>query len=251
MQPPNSGTGHQTEGDNEDPNHPSRGPAGSSGDHEQPLSIDRMFLLALVVGVFGGLGAIVFRSIIALFQNIFFYGNFALSYDPDAHIEPSPFGAFIILVPVVGAILVTWITRTLAPEARGHGVPEVLGAIYHRRGHISPVVVLAKSLASAISVGTGGSVGREGPIIQIGSAFGSTLGQLTRIPTRQRITLIGAGAAAGRVRARLHHRVSGRSRGSVGPECRGGCKHRHGRVHRRSQSPLGGYRPREPRAGAD
>lgn len=197
MQPPNSGTGQQAQGDNEDPNHPFQGPAGSSGDHGQPLSIDRMFLLALVVGVFGGLGAIVFRSIIALFHNIFFYGNFALTYDPDAHIEPSPFGAFIILVPVVGAVLVTWITRTLAPEARGHGVPEVLGAIYHRQGHISPVVVLAKSLASAISVGTGGSVGREGPIIQIGSAFGSTLGQITRMPTRQRITLIGAGAAAG------------------------------------------------------
>ncbi|MDN3516941.1 chloride channel protein [Aquisalimonas lutea] len=194
-----SRNGSQSDGDDDDHEfgHVFRPPTGPLAQEDKPLPVYAMFLLALAVGVFGGFGAIAFRSIIALFHNIFFYGQFALTYDPDAHIEPSPLGALVILVPVAGAVAVTWITRTMAPEARGHGVPEVLGAIYHRRGHISPVVVLAKSLASAISVGTGGSVGREGPIIQIGSAFGSTLGQLTRMPTRQRITLIGAGAAAG------------------------------------------------------
>lgn len=156
-----------------------------------------MFFLAIAVGVFGGFGAIVFKSIIAFFHNLFFYGTLSLEYFPDQHIEPSPLGPLVIAVPVAGAVLVTWITRTLAPEARGHGVPEVLDAIYYRQGHISPVVVLAKSLASAISIGTGGSVGREGPIIQIGAAFASTLGQIAAMPARQRITLIGAGAAAG------------------------------------------------------
>jgi len=172
-------------------------PPGPPREEGHPLAPYKMFLLAIAVGVFGGFGAIVFKTIIAFFQNLFFFGELSLTYLPDEHIDPSPWGALIILVPIIGALLVTWITRTLAPEARGHGVPEVLDAIYYRQGHISPVVVLAKALASAISIGTGGSVGREGPIIQIGSAFASTLGQLAGMPTRQRIALIGAGAAAG------------------------------------------------------
>lgn len=169
----------------------------SVNDGDRPVEPHNMFLLAITVGIFGGFGAIVFKSIIAFFHNVFFYGTLSLQYFPDQHIEASPFGPFVIAVPVAGAVLVTWITRTLAPEARGHGVPEVLDAIYFRKGHISAVVVLAKSLSSAISIGTGGSVGREGPIIQIGSAFASALGQIVNMPARQRITLIAAGAGAG------------------------------------------------------
>ena len=84
-----------------------------------------------------------------------------------------------------------------APEAKGHGVPEVMDAIYYNNGIIRPVVAIIKSLASAISIGSGGSIGREGPIIQIGSSFGSTMGQFIRMPAWQRITLIAAGAGAG------------------------------------------------------
>jgi CIC family chloride channel protein len=156
-----------------------------------------MFLLALVVGVFAGSGSIVFRSVIALFQHLFFFGELGLELSPDIHLPPSTWGMGVILVPVVGAVIVTWITNTLAPEARGHGVPEVMNAIYYHGGRIRPITVVAKAFASAVSIGTGGSVGREGPIIQIGSAFGSTLGQLKPMPARQRIVLVGAGAAAG------------------------------------------------------
>ena len=113
------------------------------------------------------------------------------------HTAPSAWGAWVILVPAIGAILVTWIVRTFAPEAKGHGVPEVVDAIYYQRGIIRPLVAVFKSIASAISIGSGGSVGREGPIIQIGSAFGSTLGQIINMPLRQRVTLIAAGAGAG------------------------------------------------------
>lgn len=154
-------------------------------------------MLALIVGFFGGFGAIIFKSMIAFFQNLFFYGQFSLAYFPDIHLAPSTWGWGVIFVPVAGAVLVTWITNTLAPETRGHGVPEVMNAIYYHGGRIRPVTVLAKALASAVSIGTGGSVGREGPIIQIGSAFGSTLGQIWHMPARQRIVLVGAGAAAG------------------------------------------------------
>jgi CIC family chloride channel protein len=156
-----------------------------------------MFALALAVGVFGGLGSIVFRGAIAFFQQLFFYGQFGLELAPDIHLAPSPWGWGVIFVPVVGAVIVTWITKTLAPEARGSGVPEVMNAIHYQSGRIRPVTVVAKAFASAVSIGTGGSVGREGPIIQIGSAFGSTLGQICSMPARQRIVLVGSGAAAG------------------------------------------------------
>ena len=156
-----------------------------------------MVCLALLVGIFGGFGSVLFRAIIAISHNLFFNGQFSLDYEPLHHTVPSHWGALIILVPVVGALLVTWIINTLAPEARGHGVPEVMNAIYYREGRIRPVLVGAKAVASALSIGTGGSVGREGPIIQIGSAFASTLGQIINMPARQRVVLVSAGAAAG------------------------------------------------------
>ena len=95
------------------------------------------------------------------------------------------------------AIIVTFLVSNFAPEAKGHGVPEVMDAIYYKEGKIRPIVALVKSLASAVAIGSGSSVGREGPIIQIGSAIGSTLGQIITMPAGQRITLVAAGAGAG------------------------------------------------------
>lgn len=153
--------------------------------------------LAFLVGVVTGIGALAFRVLIAVLHNIFFAGTLDITYDAEALIPLGPWGPFVILVPVIGGIGVVWLTQTFAPEARGHGVPEVMDAIYHREGQIRPVVAIAKSLASALSIGSGAAVGREGPIIQIGSSFGSTMGQLTRLPTWQRITLLAAGGGAG------------------------------------------------------
>ncbi|MBK5925781.1 chloride channel protein [Rhodobaculum claviforme] len=135
--------------------------------------------------------------LIAVLHNLFFAGKLDVVYDAEALMPLGPWGPFVILVPVIGGLGVVWLTQTFAPEARGHGVPEVMDAIYHREGQIRPVVAIAKSLASALSIGSGAAVGREGPIIQIGSSFGSTMGQLTRLPTWQRITLIAAGGGAG------------------------------------------------------
>ncbi|WP_201155322.1 chloride channel protein, partial [Rhodobaculum claviforme] len=137
------------------------------------------------------------RMLIAVLHNLFFAGKLDVVYDAEALMPLGPWGPFVILVPVIGGLGVVWLTQTFAPEARGHGVPEVMDAIYHREGQIRPVVAIAKSLASALSIGSGAAVGREGPIIQIGSSFGSTMGQLTRLPTWQRITLIAAGGGAG------------------------------------------------------
>ncbi|MGB6176829.1 MAG: chloride channel protein [Methylocella sp.] len=156
-----------------------------------------MGLCALAVGVIAGFGAVVFRAMIGGFHNLLFLGLWSFDYDADVHAPSSPWGAGIILVPVLGAIGVAFLVKTFAPEAKGHGVPEVMDAIYHKDGRIRPVVAVIKSLASALSIGSGGSVGREGPIVQVGAAFGSTLGQLVAMPARQRALLIAAGGGGG------------------------------------------------------
>lgn len=155
------------------------------------------WLVSVLVGVVAGLGAVAFRGLIGAFHNLFFLGQFSFAYDANVHTPDSPWKAGIILAPVIGALGVAFLVKTFAPEARGHGVPEVMEAVYYQKGIIRPVVALIKSLASALSIGSGGSVGREGPIVQIGSSFGSTLGQFLRLPAWQRITLVAAGAGGG------------------------------------------------------
>jgi chloride channel protein, CIC family len=161
------------------------------------LSLLWISVLAFFVGLVGGFGAYVFRELIGFVHNVMFLGSLAFEYDANLFTPPSPWGALVILVPVVGAVAVTFLVSKFAPEAKGHGVPEVMDAIYYQGGIIRPVVAVVKSLASAIAIGTGAAVGREGPIIQIGSSFGSTLGQVLHLNPAQRIILIAAGAGAG------------------------------------------------------
>jgi len=179
----------QDVGQSTDPKRPTREPG--------PVPWWLMILCTLAVGVIAGLGAVVFRGMIGGFHNLLFLGRWSFVYDANVHTLASPWGAGIILVPVLGAIGVAFLVKTFAPEAKGHGVPEVMEAIYYKDGRIRPIVALVKSVASALSIGSGGSVGREGPIIQIGAAFGSTLGQLISMPARQRVILIAAGAGGG------------------------------------------------------
>lgn len=155
------------------------------------------FFLSILIGIMAGLGAVAFRGLIAFFHNLLFLGKFSFLYDANIHTPISPWGPFVILVPVLGAVGVTFLVNNFAPEAKGHGVPEVMDAIYYNKGVIRAVVAVIKSLASALSIGSGGSVGREGPIVQIGSSFGSMVGQILRMPVWQRITLIAAGTGGG------------------------------------------------------
>jgi chloride channel protein, CIC family len=166
-------------------------------DESRQLPLAQISLLALGLGVVTGIGAVLFRDLIGLIHNLLFTGHASLHYDANIFTAPAPWGMLVILVPVLGAIGVTFLVTNFAPEAKGHGVPEVMDAIYHKGGVIRPVVALVKSLASALAIGSGSSVGREGPIIQIGSALGSTLGQIVRMPAGQRIALVAAGAGAG------------------------------------------------------
>ena len=164
---------------------------------ERPLNLFTFSLVAIVVGVITGFGAIFFRGLIAVVHNLLFMGQLSVVYDANRYEPASPWGIWVILVPVVGSVGVTFLVRTFAPEARGHGVPEVMDAIFYNEGRIRPVVAAVKSLASALAIGSGSSVGREGPIIQIGASLGSSIGQFMRLEAWQRITLVAAGAGAG------------------------------------------------------
>ena len=176
--------------------------AGQSGvaadeDDIRRLGLVFLSLLAVVVGIVTGFGAVLFRDLIGLIHNVLFLGQLAVRYDANLFTPASPWGPLVILVPVVGGLVVTFLVTNFAPEARGHGVPEVMDAIYYKGGVIRPIVAVVKSLASAVAIGSGSAVGREGPIIQIGSALGSTLGQIVRMPPGERIILVAAGAGAG------------------------------------------------------
>jgi CIC family chloride channel protein len=171
--------------------------AGRVAEATHRIGLPYLSILAFAVGIVTGVGAVVFRDLIGFVHNLLFLGQLVVRYDANLFTPPSPWGPFVILVPVIGAVAVTFLVTRFAPEARGHGVPEVMDAIYYKGGIIRPIVALVKSLASAIAIGSGAAVGREGPIIQIGSALGSTLGQIVRMLPGQRITLVAAGAGAG------------------------------------------------------
>jgi len=151
-----------------------------------------MIIVAIIIGVIAGYAAVGIRFLIEEFSH--------LSYPGDGNvlenIMSNPWYV-IILVPTIGGLIVGPLIYFFAPEAKGHGVPEVMQAILLKGGRIRPRVALVKALASAITIGTGGSVGREGPIIQIGSSIGSTVGQFFKIPSKKLKTLVGCGAAAG------------------------------------------------------
>ncbi len=151
-----------------------------------------MVLVSVVIGLLGGLFAVGFRKLISLGNHVAWR-----QYDYTvAYIQTLPFW-WKIAVPALGGLIVGLLIHYFAREAKGHGVPEVMEAVALRGGRIRPRVVLVKMLASGICIASGGSVGREGPIVQIGSAIGSTVGQWLRVGQREVRTLVGCGAAAG------------------------------------------------------
>jgi CIC family chloride channel protein len=151
-----------------------------------------MILIALIIGVLAGFGAIGIRTLIHTISELSFMGEGTLL----ENIASTPW-YFKIIVPTIGGLLVGPLIYHFAPEAKGHGVPEVMQSIILKGGVIRPRVALVKALASSITIGSGGSVGREGPIIQIGASLGSTVGQFFRVSTHRMKTLVGCGAAAG------------------------------------------------------
>lgn len=149
-------------------------------------------MLATLVGLAGGFGAIAFRALIDLIQ--------ALAYGAKGNLLEIALSTpwyMKVWIPAAGGLVVGPLVYFFAREAKGHGVPEVMEAVALRKGVIRKRVVFVKTLASAVSIGVGGSVGREGPIVQIGSAIGSSIGQVLKISAERIRVLVGCGAAAG------------------------------------------------------
>jgi len=151
-----------------------------------------MVLVSVAIGLLGGFGAVGFRLLIRILNNVYWrQGEYTIDYLYSLPVW------WKILVPSLGGLIVGFIIHLFAAEAKGHGVPEVIEAVALRSGRIRPRVVAAKLFASGICIASGGSVGREGPIVQIGSALGSTIGQWLKIDEQRLRTLVGCGAAAG------------------------------------------------------
>ncbi len=151
-----------------------------------------MVLVAVFIGVLGGLGALGVRWLIKTFME--------LSFGDGTHIIDKAIAMpwyILIIIPAIGGAIIGPIIYFFAKEAKGHGVPEVMEAVVKRDGVIRPRVVLVKAIASSLCIGTGGSTGREGPIVQIGASIGSAVGQLFKLPANKLRTLVGCGAAAG------------------------------------------------------
>ena len=146
-------------------------------------------ITALLVGAGAGLGAVFFRWLIQAVQT--------LSYIDLGTRLPHIHHLYLLIIPAIGGAVYGPLIYCFAREAKGHGVPEVMEAVALHGGRIRPRVAVIKSLASAICIGTGGSAGREGPIAQIGSALGSTLGQLLRLSDDRIRNLVACGAAGG------------------------------------------------------
>jgi CIC family chloride channel protein len=155
-------------------------------------------VLAVGVGVGAGLGAVAFRwLVVSATWLLSGYADYAaVPGRPNPHV-PGLGRWFVVAAPVVAGLLYGPLVHFLAREARGHGVPEVMYAVAERGGRIRPQVAAVKALASAVCIGGGGSVGREGPIVQIGSALGSGIGQLVRLPESRLRLLVACGAAGG------------------------------------------------------
>ncbi len=149
-----------------------------------------LMALAIIVGLGTGLAAVVFIKAIGLVTHFSFEQGMPQIL---AFLGP----AWIVVIPILGALISGPLIAYWAIEAKGHGVPEVLTAIVMRGGRIRPRVAVVKSIASTFCIGSGGSAGREGPIVQVGSALGSTAAQILGLGTERTITLVACGAAAG------------------------------------------------------
>lgn len=168
-----------------------------------------LFLLALLVGAGAGLGAVGFRYLIYAFTWLATgHDEFGQQgYVGSSHLPWLGLGFFVV-IPVIGGLLYGPLISRFAPEARGHGVPEVMIAVAEDGGRIRPQVSVVKAVASALCIGVGGSVGREGPIVQIGSALASAMGQRVRVPEKRLRILVACGAG-GAIAATFNAPITG------------------------------------------
>jgi CIC family chloride channel protein len=169
-------------------------PAEELGDFTTTLRVLPISALAMVIGAVCAVVALLLLRLIGLFSNLFYFGRWST-----AMVSPAGnhLGYYSILVPVLGALIIGVMARYGSERIRGHGIPEAIEAILINGSRVEPKVALLKPLSSAISIGSGGPFGAEGPIIMTGGAFGSLIAQLFHLTSAERKTLLVAGAAGG------------------------------------------------------
>jgi chloride channel protein, CIC family len=177
-----------------DPPFRSASPVATLGDFTVNRRVLLLLLMALVVGSAGTFCAWLLLKLIALVTNLVWFGHWSTGSMSLAGLRP---GWPMIVTPAIGGLVVGLMARYGSDKIRGHGIPEAIEAILIGRSRMSPKVALLKPLSSAISIGTGGPFGAEGPIIMTGGAFGSLFAQFFRLSAMERKTLLVAGAAAG------------------------------------------------------
>ncbi|WP_340265960.1 chloride channel protein [Sphingobium mellinum] len=166
------------------------------GDHSADRRMVLLAAMALVVGAGGALGAWMLLKLIALATNLFWQGRLSAA---DSDIAAHAFGPAVILIPLVGSLMVGLMARFGSDKIRGHGIPEAIETILFGESRLSLKVAILKPLSSAVSIGSGGPFGAEGPIIMTGGAIGSLFAQCFHLTAAERKTLLVAGAAAGMV----------------------------------------------------
>ena len=164
------------------------------GDFTTTTRIIPISVLALAIGVLASFVALALLRLIGLFTNLFYYGRWSTALVSPAG---NHLGIFAVLVPVAGALMIGLMARYGSERIRGHGIPEAIEAILINGSRVEPKVALLKPISSAISIGSGGPFGAEGPIIMTGGAIGSMVAQFFHLTSAERKTLLVAGAAAG------------------------------------------------------
>src|SRR5579863_6142117 len=164
------------------------------GDFTATTRIIPISLLAIVIGIFSTFVAWCLLKLIGLFTNLFYFGRFSTALVSPAG---NHLGWWAVLVPVAGALVIGFMARYGSERIRGHGIPEAIESILIKGSRVQPRLAILKPLSSAISIGSGGPFGAEGPIIMTGGAIGSIVAQLFRLTASERKTLLVAGAAAG------------------------------------------------------
>ncbi|GCE49575.1 H+/Cl- antiporter ClcA [Thermosporothrix hazakensis] len=164
------------------------------GDFTATPRVIWLSILAIVIGIFSTFIALVLLTLIRFFTNLFFFQRFSIE---DVSPATNHLGIFVVIVPVVGALLIGLMARYGSERIRGHGIPEAIEAILVNGSKVDPKVALLKPVSAAISIGSGGPFGAEGPIIMTGGAFGSMIAQFFHFSSAERKIMLVAGAAAG------------------------------------------------------
>ncbi len=164
------------------------------GDFSVNWGVLRITLLAVPIGALAAVSALILLRLISFFTNVFYFGRLSIASNSPAG---NHLGWLAVLVPVVGATIVGFMARYGSDRIRGHGIPEAIESILLNGSRIEPKVAVLKPVSAAISIGSGGPFGAEGPIIMTGGAFGSMIAQMFHLTSAERKTLLVAGAAAG------------------------------------------------------